>query len=720
MSAKAEATGHVDRVLVVDDDPAARLLAREALEQAGFHVTEAEDGREALRLIELEPPDIVLLDVIMPELDGYAACTVIRSLSGGQHVPVLMMTGLDDMESIKRAYEAGATDFAAKPINYPLLPHRVRYILRGTRLADELRASEARLKDSQRIARLGHFEWHIGSGRIECSAQVNDLFGLPGGEAIDSQDALMRYIFPEDRDVLADMVQTAIKERRGYSLEHRIVRADGTVRSMYQEGEFHSPAERRGLYLSATIQDVTERRRMERQVHHLAHYDPVTGLPNRRLMKRHLSAAISHARRHHRTVAVMTLDIDHFSRINDSLGQAAGDELLKTIAGRLRDCIVDASAKPDGAHAQSSRDLVARIGGDEFVIVLAGIQSLEDAAIVARRVRDIFTRTCTVGNTDVTLTASIGISGFPLDSLDAETLLKQADTAMHHAKTLGRDRYQFSTARINSRASERLVLENNLRKALAAGQFELHYQPKVHLRGMVPVGMEALVRWSHPEMGAVPPSVFVPVAEETGLIVPLGEWILHEACRQAKAWQHAGLPPLAVSVNLSAGQFRAKGIQAVIAGVLQETGIDPAFLELELTESLLMEDRDACIKLMQKLRLLGVSLSIDDFGTGYSSLSYLKRFPINALKIDRSFVCDVGTDADVAAIVTAIIALAHSLRLKVVAEGVESEQQVRFLTEQHCDEIQGYYFSQPLSAADFGEWVRQRTHALPPLRAVNH
>ena len=693
-------------ILIVDDDITARMMASVALEQAGFTVAEAANGQQALDEFAAIRPDLILMDVMMPEMDGYTACQRIRLTDAGAHTPILMLTGLDDLESINRAYEAGATDFATKPINFLLLPHRVLYMLRAKRTADELRASEARLANAQRIAKLGHFEWNVETGQFECSPQIGEIFGLRSGERIDSQEALLRHVFPEDRDVFADMIQTAIHERRRYAVEHRILRGDDTVRTVYQEGEFITGTDRPGLWLSGTIQDVTERRRMEKQVHQLAFYDGVTGLPNRTFMRRQLAQALNMAQRHNRIMAVMVMDVDHFGRINDTLGHKAGDELLREVARRIVNCVRGGPRDPRTGEAIN--DTAARMGGDEFAIVLTEVQAAEDAALIARRIREALTPPCVVGDTEVAVTVSIGISVFPIDSRDAESLLKQADAAMRHAKNMGRDRYQFSTATINARAFERLSLENNLRKALAAGQFELHYQPKVRMSDGVPMGMEALVRWRHPDLGMVSPAEFIPVAEETGLIVPLGEWILREACRQVRAWQDEGLPPLIVSVNLSAAQFRQEGLRGLVAGIVGECRLDPAFLELEMTESLLMNDLESSIRLMHDLTSVGLSMSIDDFGVGYSSLSYLKRFPIHTLKVDQSFVRDTPDDADDAAIVTAIIALAHSLRLKVVAEGVEHEAQLQFLKRLRCDAIQGYYFSRPLPPAEFSAWIRKR------------
>jgi PAS domain S-box-containing protein len=712
MTEDSESACHV---LIVDDDLAARLMTRAALEQVGFTVSEAENGREALILaLEAPRPDLILLDVIMPVMDGFDACAQLRTHSATMFTPILMMTGLDDVESIDRAYEVGATDFVSKPINYQLLGHRLRYMLRAQHTADALRESKSRLVAAQRIARLGHFFWDVDSGHVDASLQFNEIFGLTPVEKVETFEHLLEFVHPEDREVFADATRTAVAEKRGYSVEHRIIRSDGAVRTVYQEGEFDASPETSGVKVAATVQDITERRRMEKQMHQLAFFDAVTGLPNRVMARRHLAQALQAARQNGHALAVLVLDLDHFQRINENLGHAAGDQLLKLAGSRLTHCIrgIDGAVRAAARGREVVGDLVARLNGDEFIIILAEITNAKEAAGVARRVRDALVKACMLGDTEITISASVGISAYPEDSDDADTLIKQAEAAMHHAKTHGRDAYEFFTSSINERAVKQFTLENQLRKALVQNQFEMYYQPKVALVGQRVTGAEALVRWRHPELGIVSPAEFIPVAEDSGLIVPLGEWILREVCRQTVEWQARGLPPLAISVNLSAAQFRQKGIAETITHIVTESRADPALLDLELTESMLMEDLDSTISVMTALKQVGLTLSIDDFGIGYSSLSYLKKFPANTLKIDQSFVRDIATDTDDVAIITAIIALAHSLHLKVVAEGVENADQLRFLRDQGCEEVQGYFFSRPLTAGQFADWVIE-TRARP-------
>jgi diguanylate cyclase (GGDEF)-like protein/PAS domain S-box-containing protein len=423
----------------------------------------------------------------------------------------------------------------------------------------------------------------------------------------------------------------------------------------------------------------------EAKLNYLAYYDVLTGLPSRTLFQDRLDQALTSANRHKGRLAVLLLDLDDFKNINDSLGHNAGDQLLKQFATRL-------------VGGLREGDTVARLGGDEFVAILDNVASEEDASVVTQKILKLGIEPFTIDGHQLFVTCSIGIAFYPKDGEDDETLLKNADAALYRAKDQGRNNAQFCSAEMNGKALQSLTLANDLRHALKQQEFLLHYQPRVNLCSGEITGMEALVRWQHPEQGLVPPGRFIPAAEDSGLIVPLGTWVLHTACAQNKAWQAAGLKPVCVAVNLSARQFRQQDMVELVSRILQETGLDPVYLELELTESMIMHDADATIATLARLKTIGVKLSIDDFGTGYSSLSYLKRFPIDFLKIDQSFVRDLTTDPDDAAITKTIISMAHDLGHKVIAEGVETEAQKSFLHLHHCDEMQGYLFSKPVPA----------------------
>jgi diguanylate cyclase (GGDEF)-like protein len=450
--------------------------------------------------------------------------------------------------------------------------------------------------------------------------------------------------------------------------------------------------------LVRSMQYSIERKRYQEELEHQANYDTLTGLPNRNLLHDRLRQAVFAQREAH-PVAVVFLDLDHFKFVNDSLGHSLGDKLLATIAERLQSIVRDG-------------DTVARLGGDEFVLILNDQTKGDVIFRVMQRILATISEPITIGSQELYITCSAGVSVYPQDGPDVESLLKNADVAMYRAKEHGRNNVQFYTSEMNALANERLALEHSLRKALDRNELLLHYQPKVSLATGEVVGAEALVRWQHPEWGLIAPKRFIPIAEETGLIVPIGEWVLRTACMQNQAWRAAGLPPGVVSVNVSARQFRQDRLVKTVGQILTESGMKPEHLEIELTESMVMHDAEAAIKILQGLKALGIALSVDDFGTGYSSLSYLRRLPLDTLKIDQSFVRDIADEngGDGGLLAQAIISLGHSLKLKITAEGVENDAQLEFLRAHHCDEVQGYYFSKPLPAAEFAQMLGARNH----------
>jgi diguanylate cyclase (GGDEF)-like protein len=492
------------------------------------------------------------------------------------------------------------------------------------------------------------------------------------------------------------MHRAAASGREVADVEMDIVRDGRTVGTVvgYAAPLFDEAGRPRGA-IGASL-EITERKRAEERLRNLADHDALTGLPNRLLLQDRLGLAVAQAHRHQKLLAVLFLDLDRFKVINDTLGHSVGDRLIHEVAGRLRTCLREG-------------DTVARLGGDEFTLLLPDLRQAVDAVKVAKKVLDLVRMPFDIDGRELFVTASIGISLYPDDGHDAETLLKNADTAMYRAKEQGRDAYQLYTPAMNATALERLALESSLRKALTQNELVLYYQPILDQTGRVH-GVEALLRWRHPELGLVPPAEFIPLAEITGLILPMGPWVLRNACAQAWLWQerHAGL---SVAVNLSARQFQEPGLVGHITDALADTGLPPRLLELEITESNAMQNAQAAIQTLRELKALGVRISIDDFGTGYSSLSYLKRFPIDTLKVDQSFIRDIGADADDAAIATAVIALAHTLKLDVVAEGVETAGQRDFLAASGCDLMQGYLFSPPVTAEACGELLAAPTPA---------
>ena len=463
-----------------------------------------------------------------------------------------------------------------------------------------------------------------------------------------------------------------------------------------------------------------EKIRAEEQIRQLGLYDSLTDLPNRHLFKEQLSDAVARADRTGQALVMLSLNLDRFKRINDTLGREVGDLLLKEVASRLTKSLrqTDYVTRND-SHAASHH--IARQGGDEFTVLLGDLSQAQEATKVARRILEALSQPFNLNGNEIVMSASIGIAVYRLDGNDAESLLKNADAAMHYAKEQGKNNYQYYNDKMNTSAFQKMTLESNLHKALERDEFSLYYQPKIDVASGSTIGVEALIRWRHPDLGLVSPAEFIPMAEESGLIVPIGEWVLDSACAQLRAWQEDGLTPVPVAVNLSAKQFHQQNIAAIVMRALQDHGVDPRLLELEITESTAMRNAEATSTTLRKLKVLGVRIAIDDFGTGYSSLSYLKRFPIDSLKIDRSFVTELPGNQDDATIAQAIITMAHALRLKVIAEGVETEAQLEFLTANGCDEIQGYYFSRPLPAAQCTQLLRdKRKLPLPRLDDGRH
>jgi diguanylate cyclase (GGDEF)-like protein/PAS domain S-box-containing protein len=536
---------------------------------------------------------------------------------------------------------------------------------------------------------------------------------VTGGFAEKAGVALGRVLGKTRWEYVPDLAETEtgrahiaqVKAREPFAnLEYQTVDDNGDTRWFCINGQpvFDETGHFRGY--RGTGSDITERKLTEQRVHHVAQHDVLTGLPNRSLLQDRLGQAIAYATRSGHPVWVMLIDLDRFKFVNDSMGHKAGDVLLVTVAARLRSSLRDS-------------DTVARLSGDEFVVILSEHQDQRLTSDIVQRVMDSVAQPVMLGTKEFFVTCSIGVAIYPSEGTPADSLIEHADIAMYRAKKLGRNNFQFYTPAMNEESLERVRIEGALRNALERDEFVLHYQPQVDLGSGRIVGMEALIRWQHPELGMVPPNRFVSVAEETGLIVPIGAWVMRTACAQNKAWQDAGLGRLRVAVNLSARQFGAPGLLDSLEQVLADTGLDPACLEIELTESLFMSDVTPAVELLHRMKSLGVNLSIDDFGTGYSSLSYLSRFPIDVLKIDRSFVADITHDANDAAIVTSIIALAHNLKLAVIAEGVETAEQLDYLRRHGCDEMQGYYFSRPLAADEFEQLLRQRRTLPAPLPA---
>jgi diguanylate cyclase (GGDEF)-like protein/PAS domain S-box-containing protein len=842
-------------IMVVDDDENMRGMLRDALTRLGYTVVEAENGLKALSLFEAAIFDLVLLDVMMPDINGFDVCTAMRGLPGRENVPIVMLTGINEVSAISRAYEVGATDFLTKGTSWLILNERIRYVLRASRAVERLRTSETRLAKAQQIADLGSWEWDIDHRSFYCSWHTLEICGLDVMPDSMSYEDLLHCVHPDDREQVDRTIQQAIQRRASCQLDHRIIRPDGSERIVLHHLDFSEEQDGPVRRIAGTIQDITRRKQTEQleedrnqalemiirseplkellmhivqmlerqrpegvasvslakdnqlflgagprlpeefaqamegvaiepmngsaaaaayyrdaavaanieesphwETHralagehqlrsavalpilsgaggvlgtvelyyrnplassaadlellamagklvaiameqgalnerliHESHHDTLTELPNRLLLADRLEHSLAWGGRYDKKVALVCINLDRFKHINDSLGHHVGDQLLRQVAERLRACT-------------RLSDTLARTGGDEFTLVLDGIDDPHRVSSMAARVLASLNPAFLIDQRELYVSASIGISVSPDDGVEAPTLLRNADTAMHFAKSQGGNRYQYFDADMNAAVSERLELENDLRKALERGEFELVYQPQYELGSKRLVGAEALLRWTHPDKGRIPPNKFIPIAEETGLIVPIGTWVLREACAKNASWQSAGYAPFNVAVNVSGVQLLHVDFVDTVAEVLQDTGLSAKWLQLDVTERVIIQDFDTVTKRLAELRTLGVSIAIDDFGTGYSTMAYVQWLPVDCLKIDSSFVQDVSASDEGSTrsknLIKAFVGLAESFGLQILAEGVESQEQFDFLREVGCEGGQGYLLDTPMSASE--------------------
>jgi diguanylate cyclase (GGDEF)-like protein/PAS domain S-box-containing protein len=681
------------RVLLLMDDALIAKAIVDALSHSNDESFQVEWVRHCSEGLEkLDGVAAILLDLYLPDSRGTA--TFERIFSAARDIPIMVLTGPQDENTARLAVQCGAQDyfFKARVEAYPLRKAVAAMIERAAiagALFEEKERAQVTLNS-------------IGDAVISTDASgevtylnviAERLTGWSRDEAAGLPiEDIFRIVDARTRETAQNPMVLAMRENKIVALTPNcvLIRRDG--READVEDSSAPIHDRLGAVTGAVMvfHDVSVARAMAVKMAYLAQHDRLTDLPNGVLMNDRLVEAIALSSRYERKLALLFLDLDRFKYINDSLGHVVGDGLLRSVARRLFTCV-------------RSSDTVSRRGGDEFVILLWEVRQPQDAAATAEKILQALREAHHVDGHELHITGSIGIVTYPDDGADAETLLKNADFAMYDAKDSGRDTYQFFKTDMNERAIERQVLEGELRHAIERQQLLLNYQPKIDLMTGEIIGVEALVRWHHPERGIVAPTQFIPIAEECGLIVPIGRWVLWEACRQVRAWQAAGLPTIYLAVNISAVELRAPEFVAGVRTILTESGLDPSLLELELTETFLMLDARSTAEVLRELKEIGVTLALDDFGTGYSSLSYLKRFPLDTLKIDRSFVRNITTDADDASIVTAVIGLGRNLHMRVVAEGVETREQLEFLREHGCPVGQGFYFSVPVGSAEFGQ-----------------
>lgn len=705
------------RVLIVDDDLSQRLLMRSSLEKDGMIVLEAPDGAAAVELYAAELPDLVFMDVCMPVMGGYEACEKIRTMPSGSDVAIVMVTGLDDLASIEDAFKVGATDFLTKPINWHLFSYRARYFLRANDAFRHLKRSKLELVEAQEIAQLGSWEWDARNDSLAISEQTARILGLsflqesiPGKDFID-------LIHPDDRGAFKLALSDAVEQCMEISLDCRVITPQGEQLHLHYRANRARDNQGEKGKISGIVQNVTEVKRNEQHIHQLAYFDALTGLPNRLQFKEYTTRVLAAATRNNICCALVYMDLDNFKNINDTLGHDSGDKLLVELSKRLLSNIRNSDLLAADCADSTDNISVARLGGDEFTFLLTDLNHPEDAAMVANRLLEEFQKPFQIENQEFYAGGSMGIAIFPSDGDDLNSLLKNADTAMYHAKRSNQP-FMFYDASMNRRAMSILNMESNLRCALGNEELFLVYQPQYSVATGEVIGMEALLRWHSPELGDVPVLDFIALAEKNGMIVPIGEWVIKEAVRQSKSWQEAGLPKIRMAVNLSARQFQEADLAQWLYQLVMDSQLDPSYIELEITENTTMRDIQETIETLDTWNELGFRIAIDDFGTGYSSMSYLKKFPLDTLKIDRTFVNEILENDSDAAIVRAIITLGKSLGLEVLAEGVETLEQFDLLSREGCDTVQGFYFSKPLTASDARLLLQKETNASREMRSA--
>ncbi|MBF0626578.1 MAG: EAL domain-containing protein [Magnetococcales bacterium] len=674
---------------VVDDDPVTRLMLCRFLERHGYLAKGFANGALVLDAFDQERPDVILMDAKMPVMDGFEACRRLKERPDLRHVPVLMITGLNDDDSVDRAFEIGATDFITKPIHWAILRNRVHYLLANIEAGHKLSLA-ARVFDN------------TGEGIVVTDARariqsVNPAFthitGYPAREALGRKMSMLKS--GRHSSEFYEKLWSELTQRGQWQGEFYNRRKDGTIYPQWANiSAVYAPGGQIENFITV-FSDLTALRESEQNLLYVTGHDALTGLPNRHLFHERLSFVLGEARESGTMVWVLLLDLDRFKVINETMGHDVGDALIVEVGRRL-------------AAILGGRGSLSRLGGDEFAVILPKTEDAQSVAqladVMLQSMRDPFV----IHEVEFFAGASIGIGVHPLDGEDAKTLMKNVDAALYHAKEKGRNNFQFFRNEMNTRALARMRMETSLRMALERQEFELYFQPQIHLATGELAGVEALIRWNRPGHGMVAPGEFIPLAEETGLIIPMGNWALNDACRRARSWFASGVKPFRMAVNLSGLQFEQPDFVAWVTETLSSTGMEARWLELELTESIAMGDAVETLIKLKSLSEVGVRLSIDDFGTGFSSLKYLKRFPIDTLKIDQSFVRNCADDLEDAVIIRAVIGLAHSLGLTVIAEGVEKSDQIDFLQIHGCNEVQGYFYGRPMAESALLEFLRKR------------
>ena len=698
-------TSEIDGTVLLCDSIAERraTLAR-TLRSAGFVIDEVDNSAAGIASIEQAAPTLVVLVLAGANSDPLSFCEMISKRRQWDTPPVLMVFEKEDQHLCELAHHANAADMISLPCSDSWFAARVRHHFVMATNRREMRRTGIAHAHAERLAHIGSWEWNTETNEMHWSDETYRVLGFPVDETLATQTNFWARVHPEDRQKVQAEAGDALDVAESYTLQHRLLLPDGTVRHVQQHGERLMGDGRSERWLAGSIQDITQQRLNQERIRYLANYDSLTGLANRRVFAEKLDQALTEARLEGRRVGLLYMDLDKFKRVNDTLGHSAGDQLLRHVANLLRSHTRGEDLVGRPGRTRRSAD-VSRLGGDEFMILLSDISEVADAGEVASRILDALPETIDIDGHQISCAGSIGISVFPEDAQDPETLIRHADTAMYHAKECDRNSYKFFSHRMNEAAQRRMLVESRLRIALDNREVAVHYQPKLDLRDDKICGMEALARWTDPELGGISPNEFIALAEETGQILKLGNQVLTDACCYTQSLLRDQGIRLLVSVNVSSQQFAREEFCQEVGEVLRYSGLDPTQLELEITESLMLQDDEATAVMMRDIKAMGVSISLDDFGTGYSSLSYLTRFPLDTLKLDRCFVRDVTNDPAAAGVASSVIYLGHSLGLSVVAEGVDMDEQREVFSAWGCDQLQGFLLSPAMPEDEFRRFV---------------
>ncbi len=679
------------QILLVDDEADFRVITREVLESAGYEVVEAYSGQHALELLSQKQPDLILLDAVMEGLDGFETCRRMLATRQLNNVPILMVTGLDDMESVSRAYDAGAIDFISKPVNYPVLLHRLRFHFRTSDNIKQLHESREQLASAQRVANLGYWRWNAQTDVFSTSDNFAEMLGVSAQHCCSNLNDYLQFVHPDDREYLRTIITGLDFGAPLKPIDYRLILPDKPPIVVHQEVDMSPDSPH--IFLG-TVQDITQKNATEQHIRHLAYNDELTGLASRTYFYKHTEDIIKTAHRRQERFALLFLDLDGFKNINDTMGHDIGDQLLKVIASRLENVV-------------RQSDFVARLSGDEFCILVDNINRQYGAAETAERCLNELHKPVILKDNTIRPRCSIGIAHYPDDGQDLQTLLKAADSAMYTAKEEGKHRYAFYQPELIHQTEYRLQMEEDLRLALERNQMLLYYQPEVDLATGKIVAVEALLRWQHPEKGLILPANFIHIIERIGLIKAFENWVLLNACQQILQWQQKGWSDLKVTVNISSLHFCDPELPDTIADILQQTQLSSASLELEISENIFQTTGNN-YHMFKQLKQMGIKIAIDDFGTGYSSLASIQNLPIDYLKIDRMFIANMCKQQASSVLVKSIIEMAQAFNFTVVAEGVEQEEQIMLLQNMHCDIVQGYFFSKPRPPEELSNVLQTR------------